>query len=107
MGGLLWELPIGILCIATGGYILMDSAPALLSQTIALAIYPILEAIWEFVVRLKLLPFRGSGLVLFDGNVTLILSAVIWMTWPSSSASVVGTLAGISTLFNETSRRVL
>jgi uncharacterized membrane protein HdeD (DUF308 family) len=48
-----------------------------------------------------------SGWFLFDGVVTLILAVMIWRTWPSSSAWVIGTLVGISMLFSGVSRLAL
>jgi uncharacterized membrane protein HdeD (DUF308 family) len=58
----------------------------LASLTIALAIYLFLEAVLEFVLGFKLRPLPGSGWLLFDGIITLILAVMIWRTWPSSSA---------------------
>jgi len=39
--------------------------------------------------------------------VTLILAVMIWSTWPSSAAWVVGTLIGISMLFSGITRLML
>jgi uncharacterized membrane protein HdeD (DUF308 family) len=39
--------------------------------------------------------------------VTLILSVLIWMTWPSNSPWVIGTLLGISMIFSGSSRLML
>jgi uncharacterized membrane protein HdeD (DUF308 family) len=49
-------------------------------------------------------PLRGSGWLLLDGIVTLILGVLIWRTWPSSTEWVIGTLVGISMLFSGASR---
>jgi uncharacterized membrane protein HdeD (DUF308 family) len=106
-GGFLWELLVGILYLFIGVYLLAHPAAGLVSLTIALAIYLFLEAILEFTLGLTLRPRPGSGWLLFDGIVTLILAVMIWRTWPSSSAWVVGTLVGISMLFSGTSRLML
>ena|SRR5579863_7082178 len=106
-GGLLWELLIGIVYISIGAYLLMHPVTALLSLTIALAIYLTLEAVFEFALGFTLRPHPGSGWLLFDGLITLILAVMIWRTFPSSSAWVIGTLVGISMLFSGTSRLVL
>jgi uncharacterized membrane protein HdeD (DUF308 family) len=103
-GGIVWELLLGILYIFIGGYLLMHPLAGLASLTIALAIYLFLEAILEFVLGFTLRPLPGSGWVLFDGIITLILAVMIWRTWPSSSAWVIGILVGISMLFSGTSR---
>jgi len=52
----------------------------------------------------KLRPVGGSGWLVFDGVVTLIFSIIIWTTWPSNSAWVIGTLVGVSMIFSGVSR---
>ena len=106
-GGFLWELLVGILYILIGVYLLVHPVAGLMSLTIALAIYLFLEAILEFTLGFKLRPLPGSGWLLFDGIVTLILAVMVWRTWPSSSAWIIGTLVGISMLFSGTSRLML
>jgi uncharacterized membrane protein HdeD (DUF308 family) len=106
-GGFLWELLVGILYIFIGVYLLVHPVAGLASLTIALAIYLLLEAILEFVLGFTLRPLPGSGWLLFDGIVTLILAVLIWRTWPSSTGWVIGTLVGISMLFSGTSRLIL
>lgn len=106
-GGFLWELLVGILYIFIGGYLLVHPLAGLASLTIALAIYLFLEAILEFVLGFTLRPLPGSGWLLIDGIVTLILAVMIWRTWPSNTAWVIGTLVGISMLFSGTSRLML
>jgi uncharacterized membrane protein HdeD (DUF308 family) len=56
------------------------------------------------VLAWKLRPLGGSGWFLFDGVLTLILSILIWTTWPSSSAWVIGTLMGVSMIFSGAAR---
>jgi len=106
-GGFLWELLVAILYIAIGVYMLVHPATGLISLTIALAAYLLLESILEFVLGFKLRPLPGSGWLLFDGAVTLILAVMIWRSWPSSSAWAIGLLVGVSMLFSGTSRLML
>jgi len=106
-GGFVWELLLGILYIFIGGYLLVHPLAGLESLTLALAIYLFLEAILEFVLGFTLRPLPGSGWLLVDGVITLILAVMIWRTWPSSTAWVIGTLVGISMLFSGTSRLML
>ncbi len=106
-GGAIWELLLGILYIVIGVYILMNPVAGLASITFALAIYLFFEAVLEFAMGFKLRPRPGSGWLLFDGVVTLILAVLIWRTWPSNTEWVVGTLVGISMLFSGTSRLML
>jgi len=106
-GGLIWEVLVAILYGFIGVYLLMHPVTGLESLTLALAIYLLIEAILEFVLGLTLRPLPGSGWLIFDGLITLILAVMIWRTWPSSSAWVIGLLVGISMLFSGTSRLML
>jgi len=103
-GGLLWELLLGIVYILIGVYLLMHPLAGLATLTIALAIYLFVEAILEFVLGFSLRPLPGSGWLVFDGVVTLILAVMIWRTWPSSTGWVIGLLVGISMLFSGLAR---
>ena len=99
-GGLFWELLLGIIYIFIGVYLLVHPVAGLASLTIALAIYLLLESILEFALGFTLRPLPGSGWLVFDGIITLILAVMIWRTWPSSTGWVIGTLVGISMLFS-------
>ena len=103
-GGLLWELLLGVVYIFIGVYLLMHPLAGLATLTIALAIYLFIEAILEFVLGFSLRPLPGSGWLVFDGIVTLILAVMIWRTWPSSTGWVIGLLVGISMLFSGLAR---
>src|SRR5271166_3881153 len=106
-GGFLWELLLGVVYFFIGVYLLVHPLAGLASLTIALAIYLLLEATLEFVLGFTLRPLPGSGWLLFDGIITLILAVMIWRTWPSNTAWVIGTLVGISMLFSGTSRLMI
>ena len=106
-GGFLWELLVGILYIFIGVYLLMHPLPGLISLTIALAIYLFLEAILEFVLGFTLRPLPGTGWLIFDGIITLILAVMIWRTWPGNTPWIIGTLVGISMLFSGIARLML
>jgi len=103
-GGLVWEILVGVLYIATGGYLLMNPLAGLTSLTIALGIYLFLEAILEFVLGFTFRPLPGSRWLIVDGIITLILAVLIWRNLPSSAGWVIGTLVGISMLFSGISR---
>jgi hypothetical protein len=50
---------------------------------------------------------RGRGWLLFQAIVALVFAAMIWSTWPSSASWAIGTLVGISMLFNGMCRLML
>ena len=106
-GGLLWELLLGILYILVGAYLLINPVAGVASLTLALAIYLFAEGVLELILSFRLRPMPGSGWLLFDGVITLILAIMIWKTWPSSAEWVLGTLVGISMVFSGTARLML
>jgi uncharacterized membrane protein HdeD (DUF308 family) len=106
-GGLLWEILVGFLYLFVGVYLVTHPVMGLESLTLALAAYLFLEAMMEFVLGFSLRPLPGSGWLLVDGIVTLILALMIWRSWPSSTGWVLGTLVGLSMLFSGTSRLML
>jgi len=48
------------------------------------------------VVFFQFRSLAGSGWILFDGIVTLILAYMIWRPFPSSATWAVGTLLGVN-----------
>jgi uncharacterized membrane protein HdeD (DUF308 family) len=107
VGGLIWQFLLGVVYGATGVYMLAHPVTGLAALTLALGAYLFVEAILEFVLWGRMRAMAGSGWLLVDGVVTLILSILIWRTWPSSSPWVIGTLVGISLIFSGTSRLML
>jgi len=106
-GGLWWGLLLGVIYIATGGYISLHPMAGLASLTLVLAAYLLVESILEFILAYQLRPLTGSGWLVLDGIVTLILAVMIGWTWPSSSLWVIGTLVGISMLFSGITRLMI
>ncbi len=103
-GGMIWELLLGILYLFVGVYALLHPVAGLASLTLLLAIYLFVEGVLELILGFRLRPMPGSGWLLFDGIVTLVLAILIWRSWPSSTEWVIGTLVGISMLFSGTAR---
>ncbi len=106
-GAILWEILLGIVYGGIGFYMLARPVAGLASLTLAVAVYLLIEGALEFVMSFQLRPAPGSGWLLVDGIITLLLAVMIWSTWPSSAAWVVGTLIGISMLFSGITRLML
>jgi uncharacterized membrane protein HdeD (DUF308 family) len=106
-GGVLWGTLLGILYLAVGGYTLLHPLAGLASLTLVLALYLLVEAVLEFILSFQLRPAPGSGWLLVDGIITLVLAIVIRRTWPASALWVIGTLVGISMLFSGIARLMI
>jgi uncharacterized membrane protein HdeD (DUF308 family) len=103
-GAVVWQILLGLVYGFIGFYVLANPVAGLASLTFAIAIYLFAEGVLEFMLSYQLRPAPGSGWLLADGVITLVLAVMIWSTWPSSAAWVVGTLVGISMLFSGVTR---
>jgi uncharacterized membrane protein HdeD (DUF308 family) len=74
------------------------------SLTLLLATLFLVEGVLDVILFFKMRPLQGSGWVLTDGIVTLLLGALIYLQWPTSSAWAIGTLVGISLIFSGVAR---
>ena len=106
-GGVLWEVLIGVVYLAAGAYLLWNPIVGLAAVTLALALYLLFEGLLEFVLSYQLRPAPGSGWLLFDGIITLILALLIWRIWPIGAPWILGLLVGISMLVSGTARLML
>jgi uncharacterized membrane protein HdeD (DUF308 family) len=79
----------------------------LASLTLAIAVYLFIEGVLELVLSFQMRPAAGTGWLMVDGIITLVLAVMIWSTWPSSAVWVVGTLIGISMFFSGITRLML
>jgi uncharacterized membrane protein HdeD (DUF308 family) len=106
-GAVVWEILVGLLYGGIGFYLLARPVAGLASLTFAVAIYLFIEGVLEFILSFQLRPAPGTGWLLADGIITLVLAVMIWSTWPSSAAWVIGTLVGISMFFSGITRLML
>lgn len=106
-GGLVWGILLGLVYAVIGGYLLANPVRGLVSLTLGLAFYLFAEAVLELVMSYRLRHTPGSGWLILDGIITLILAVMIWKTWPSNAGWVLGTLVGISMLFSGASRLMI
>jgi len=99
-GAFLWRMLIGIVYVVGGGYLAFHPGLALDSLTLVLAAIFLVEGVLEIVAFFQFRALPGSGLILFDGVVTLLLAYLIWRPWPSSSTWAIGILLGINLIVN-------
>ncbi len=98
-GGMYLELLVGLLYLAVAVYMLVWPVAGLASLTLLLACYLTAKGILVSILAFRIRHHSGSGWLFFDGAVSIILGAMIGLSWPSSSEWAIGTLIGISMLF--------
>jgi uncharacterized membrane protein HdeD (DUF308 family) len=103
-GSFIWRMLVGIVYVVGGGYLAFHPAIALESLTLLVAAVFFAEGVTEIVVFFQFRSLPGSGWILFDGIVTLILAYLIWRPWPSSSVWAIGTLLGVNLIVSGVTR---
>ena len=95
-GSFMWRTLIGVVYIAGGIYLLLHPAIALASFTLMIAAILIAEGVFQLITFFQLRLVPGSGWILCDGIITLVLAGLIAYPWPGSSAWAIGTLVGVN-----------
>jgi uncharacterized membrane protein HdeD (DUF308 family) len=104
VGGFLWQLLLAIIYGAAGIYLLINPLVGLVTLTLVLAVFLLIEAGLETALYFTIRKTVRAGWILFDAIVTLVLAILIWTQWPSSSLWALGTLIGVSLIFSGISR---
>ena len=104
VGGVLWQILLALIYGAAGVFMLMNPLAGLVTLTLVLAIFLLIEAALETALYFQLRRGISAGWILFDAIVTLILAILIWSQWPSSALWFIGTIVGISLIFSGVSR---
>jgi len=106
-GHILWKLVVAVAYLVAGVYFLARPAVGATGLTFALAIFFLAEGVSDLVAYFAARKVAGSGWILLDGIVTLLLGVMIWRHWPSSSFWVIGLLVGISMLMTGMTRLMM
>jgi len=95
-GTIVGEIALAVGYAAVGFYVLARPVAGLASLTFAIAAVLLAKGIFESVVAFKLRPLPGSGWLLFDGTLTVVIATMIASAWPASAAWAVGVLVGVA-----------
>ena len=107
LGGILWQLLLAIVYGLVGLMVLFNPLAGVVSLTLLLAIFLLVEAGLELALYFSLRRTANAGWILLDSVITLILALLIWGQWPSSAVWAIGTLMGVSLIFSGISRVML
>jgi uncharacterized membrane protein HdeD (DUF308 family) len=100
MPGFGWSLATALLAIVLGLVLLLRPIAGVLTLTLALIAFFILEGLSAILLALEHRRHLPSwGWVLFSGLVDLLLAFLIWDGWPSSADWAIGLLVGINMVF--------
>jgi uncharacterized membrane protein HdeD (DUF308 family) len=99
-GSFLWRTLIGVAYILGGVYLLKNPSIALASLTLLVAAILIAEGVFQLITFYQLRVLPGSGWILCDAILTLMLGALIAYPWPGSSLWAIGTLVGVNLIIS-------
>ena len=103
-GRVIWQVLIGIVYIVGGFYFLTHPLLGLGTLTLLLGVIILTEGVFEVIVYFRTRGEGGSGWLLVNALITLLLGGLIWFHWPSSSVWAIGTLVGVNLLMTGISR---
>ena len=91
----LWGLVVAV----AGFYFLVRPGAGLITLTLVVAMALFFDGITRIVMSFKMKPVKGWGWMLAGGIVSVIFAVMIGRQFPESGVWLVGTLVGVSLLF--------
>lgn len=104
VGSFLWRILIALVYLAGGSYLLLNAPFTLGALTMAVAVIFIMEGIFQIVAYFPVRALPGTGWLVFDGIVSIVLGGMIAYQWPGSSTWAIGTIVGANLLVSGFSR---
>ena len=98
--GFFLGLLVGVLYLVAGIIMLVHPLEGVLTLTLLLVAFFIVDGLFNIGMALKLKPVSGWFWPLINGIFALILAGLIWSAWPSSAAWAIGLLVGIDIIFS-------
>ena len=90
---------VALLYLGAGLWLLLRPAAAVLSLTLLFGAMLIVSGVLQLMLGFRLRPAPGSGWLIFDGLLSLLLGIFVATGWPWTAAWVIGTYIGISLVF--------
>jgi len=106
-GSIIWKVVVALLYLCIGISFIVHPLKGVAGLTLVLGVFLIIEGIFDLIAYFQKRSAPGSGWILFDGIVTLILGIMVWRHWPASSLWVIGTLVGISMIMTGWTRLMI
>jgi uncharacterized membrane protein HdeD (DUF308 family) len=106
-GHVVWHLVIATVYLVGGVYLLTHPLLGLGALTLCVAVILVAEATLEVIAYFTTRGEHGSEWRLVNAVVTLLVGALIWVHWPSSTVWAIGTLVGVNLMMTGLSRLML
>jgi uncharacterized membrane protein HdeD (DUF308 family) len=106
VGGFLWQILVSLLYAMAAICLLANPLLGILSLSLLLAIFLLVEGSLELALYFRLRRFHHSVWLLIDGVGTSILGILMLSQWPPASPEIIGALIGISLMLSAVSRLI-
>jgi len=106
-GHVVWKL-LSAICYGTAGlYFLAHPVLGVAGLALALAAFLFSKGVLDIINYISLRKISGSGWLLLDGIITVLLGGLVWKRWPGSSLLIIGTIAGMSVVITGFARLMM
>lgn len=96
--GFLFQVLLAVLYGLAGISLLVDPIVGLVTVTLLLVAYLLVEGVVEVVQGFRVRPARGWGWLVASGAISLLLAVLLFAGFPGTAAWAIGLLVGISLL---------
>jgi uncharacterized membrane protein HdeD (DUF308 family) len=100
----IFQVLVGLVYLVGGVYFLTHTIMAVATLTLLLSGIILAEGVIEISSYLRLRNEGAASWLLINGIITMVLGALIFFHWPSSSIWAIGTIVGINLLMTGISR---
>jgi uncharacterized membrane protein HdeD (DUF308 family) len=104
---LILQLLVGLVYLIGGLYFLTHIIMGQATLTLLLSGVIVAEGVLEIAAYVRLREMGGSGWLVVNGVITILLGGLIWFHWPSSTVWAIGTLVGVNLLMTGISRLMM
>lgn len=94
--GTLWQLLLAVVSVLAGIVVLVNPIVGLLSLTLLVIAYLVVDAVAELGVALRMGRGSGRGWIAASGILSLVLAGFLWAGFPADAVWVVGFVVGVS-----------
>lgn len=94
--GSLWQLALAAVSIGAGLLLFVNPALGLLSLTLLVVAYLLVDGIAELGMSLRMAGEPGRAWIAVSGALSLVLAGLLWAGFPATAAWAIGLLVGIS-----------
>lgn len=94
-GGVALEIIEGLLYLGAGFWLAFFPVAGILTLTLFVAIFIIIQGVMELMIGLKIRPAAGWGWIVFSAVASLVVGGMIISGLPSTAAWSIGVLVGV------------